>query len=112
VRLYSNENFPLQVVQALRLLGHDVLTSLEAGKANQSTPDEEVLEFTTEQGRALLTINRRDFIALHERGLKHAGMIVCTQDADVQGQAERIHAAISTRRTLSGQLIRVDRPAK
>jgi hypothetical protein len=30
-RFYSNENFPRRAVQALRELGHEVLTSLEAG---------------------------------------------------------------------------------
>jgi hypothetical protein len=30
-RLYSNENFPLPVVEKLRALGHDVLTVQEAG---------------------------------------------------------------------------------
>ena len=42
-RLYSNENFPRPVVEALRHRGHDVLTSLEAGRANQGIPDDEVL---------------------------------------------------------------------
>ena len=32
-RLYANENFPYQVVIALRALGHDVLTVQEAGNA-------------------------------------------------------------------------------
>jgi len=50
--LYANENFPFLVVQALRLLGHDVLTTLEAGNANQSTPDEQVLAFATQNRRA------------------------------------------------------------
>ena len=34
--LYSNENFPLPVVERLRALGHDVLTLQEAGKADQA----------------------------------------------------------------------------
>jgi len=44
-RLYSNENFPLDMVIELRKLGHDVLTSYEAGQANQGIPDIEVLAF-------------------------------------------------------------------
>jgi hypothetical protein len=36
-RLYANENFPLRVVEALRQLGHDVLTVREAGHDNQRT---------------------------------------------------------------------------
>ena len=64
-RLYSNENFPLPVVEELRRLGHDVLTIQEAGKANQECPDEAVLASASADDRALLTINRKHFIRLH-----------------------------------------------
>ena len=39
--LYSNENFPLPVVEKLRELGHNVLTVQEAGKSDQALPDAE-----------------------------------------------------------------------
>lgn len=42
-RLYSNENFPIPVVEELRRLGHDVLTIQETGYANQEYPDDGVL---------------------------------------------------------------------
>jgi hypothetical protein len=58
-RLYANENFPRQVVERLRELGHDVLTTQKAGRAGQSVPDPEVLAFATREQRAVLTINRR-----------------------------------------------------
>ncbi len=111
-KLYANENFPLKVVQALRTLGHDFLTSQEARKANLSIPDTDVLTFATENERALLTINRRDFIHLHQLGDRHEGIIVCTQDPDIQAQAERINQAILVCQSLSGQLIRVNRPQR
>ncbi len=60
-RLYSNENFPLPVVDRLRALGHDVLTIQATGKADQALPDDKVLEFATAENRALLTLNRRHF---------------------------------------------------
>lgn len=75
-RLYSNENFPLPAVEALRRLGHDVLTSHDAGKSNAGIPDDEVLRFATENGRAVLTHNRQDFIRLHRESADHAGIIV------------------------------------
>jgi Domain of unknown function (DUF5615) len=50
-RFYSNENIPLQVVTERRNLGHDVLTSLDAGRANASVPNSEVLEFAVADGR-------------------------------------------------------------
>ncbi|MCX6065098.1 MAG: DUF5615 family PIN-like protein [Chloroflexi bacterium] len=110
-RLYANENFPFQVVRALRDLGHDVLTSLDAGKANQSIPDNEVLLFATQEKRALLTINRRDFIPFHQ-GVQHAEIIVCTQDGDIDGQASRIHTSIQSVGSIAGQLLRVNRPQR
>ena len=58
-RLYSNENFPLPVVEELRRLGHDVLTIQETGKANQEFPDEAVLSSASANNRAVLTINRK-----------------------------------------------------
>ncbi|MFM7368915.1 MAG: DUF5615 family PIN-like protein, partial [Sphaerospermopsis kisseleviana] len=63
VRLYADENFPLEIVRQLRQYQYDVLTSYEAGKANQSIPDDEVLAFATQEKRVLLTLNRDDFIA-------------------------------------------------
>ena len=112
-RFYTNENFPLQVVRALRSLGHDVLTSLEAGHANRRIADDEVLKFATSQRRALLTQNRRDFLKLHNAGnSQHAGIVLCTADPDFAGQAQRIHAAVlSYREDLPNVLIRVNRPA-
>ena len=107
--LYSNENFPLPVVERLRALGHDVLTIQETGKADQALPDNEVLQFATKEHRAVLTLNRRHFIRLHQKNSQHAGIIVCTVDADFTGQAERIHKAISAQVSLAGQLVRVNR---
>lgn len=77
-RLYSNENFPFPAVAELRRLRHDVLTVLEAGKAEQAVQDDEVLAFALQQERAVLTINRKHFIALHRTSPTHAGIIVCT----------------------------------
>ena len=109
-RLYSNENFPFPVVAELRRLGHDVLTVLEAGKAEQAIEDDEVLAFATERNHAVLTINRKHFIALHRTTPQHAGIIVCTFDADFIGQAARIDAELDKNDNLNGQILRVNRP--
>ena len=95
IKLYVNENFPMPVIFHLRQLGYDVLTSLEAGNANQRIPDDKVLEFATHQDRVLLTLNRRDFIKLHRQNPIHSGIIVCTEDANFQALANRIHLEIS-----------------
>ena len=108
-RLYSNENFTLLIVEILRELGHDVLTSYDSGKANQSIPDADVLAFATEQQQAVLTFNRKDFIKLHIADSNHVGIVVCTFDSNSEAVAQRIHLAISEI-DLTGQLIRVIRP--
>ena len=108
-RLYSNENFPLPVVAALRVLGHDVLTSLDAGKANDAIPDEEVLRHATADQHAVITHNRQDFIHLHRLHPDHDGIIVCTVDTDFPALAARIHAQLQALDSLHGELLRINR---
>src|SRR5262245_48661288 len=94
-RFYSNENIAQQVVAELRHLGHDVLTSLEAGKANAAVPDSDVLAFAASESRILLSHNRRHFMRLHRNKTEdHAGIVVCTFDPDFRRQAQRIHNAV------------------
>lgn len=107
--LYSNENFPLPVVEALRALGHDVLTIQQTGKADQALPDKEVLTFATRELRAVLPLNRLHFIRLHRQQPEHAGINVCKFDPDFEAQARWIHKAIAGQATLAGQLLRVNR---
>ncbi|MFN6527051.1 DUF5615 family PIN-like protein [Nostoc sp. ChiSLP03a] len=92
VKLYSNENFPMDIVRELRQLGYDVLTSYEAGQANQGIPDEEVLIFATHNQRIVITLNRDDFIALHNSGIAHNGIIICETHRDYLGQTQTLHA--------------------
>jgi Domain of unknown function (DUF5615) len=106
-RLYADEQFPRETVFALRNLGHDVLTVQEAGKANQRIPDDEVLAFATSNQRAVVTLNRYDFIRLHSQQPKHAGIIVCTENSDFAMLATRIDEAIFSVETLAGRLVRV-----
>ncbi|MFN0315871.1 MAG: DUF5615 family PIN-like protein [Burkholderiales bacterium] len=110
VRLYTNENFPLPVVEELRRLGHDVLTTLESGKAGLAIPDAEMLAFAAKELRVLLTFNRRHFIRLHGDNSNHAGIVVCTFDTDFAGLGGRIHSALESMTSLAGNLIRVNRP--
>ncbi|BAZ82146.1 DUF5615 family PIN-like protein [Sphaerospermopsis kisseleviana CS-549] len=111
VRLYADEQFPRVVSELLRNFGHDVLTVQEAGKANQSIPDEEVLNFAIQEERAILTLNRYDFIRLHRLQPNHSGIIVCTNDSDRNRMSQRLHEAISQAGNLAGKLIRVVRPS-
>ena len=106
---YTNENFPIKVAEYLREMGHDVLTSQEARKANQRIPDEDVLKFATESERILLTLNRWDFIVLHNQSNKHVGIVVCTQNSDLFQQAQQIDKSVRESGNMKGVLLRVNR---
>src|SRR5437868_3058573 len=92
---YSDENVPLQLVEAVRALGRDVLTALDDGRANQGIDDPDVLARAAELGRAVLTGNRGDFRRLHRRVPNHAGIVTYTDDPNVPALAGRIDAAVS-----------------
>ncbi len=108
-RIYTNENFPRPVALSLRQLGHDVLTSQEAGNAGFAVPDEEVLRYATQENRVLLTLNRLHFKRLHGKNPDHAGIILCTYDSDFSDQAMRIHQLLESEQVFEGRLFRVNR---
>jgi predicted nuclease of predicted toxin-antitoxin system len=110
VKLYADENVPRALVDALRELGQDVLTCYEAGNAGRGVADEQVLRFASSQGRAVLTMNRRDFFRLDRRIREHAGIVACTEDADCEQQAARIREALRGVDDLCGKVLRVNRP--
>jgi len=110
-RIYTNENFYYEAADILRQLGHNVLTTRDAGKANLKIPDEDVLAFAVLESRIVVTFNYRHFIRLHRISPEHLGIIICTEDKDVKALALRIHAAIEdSNGDISNQLIRINRP--
>jgi hypothetical protein len=108
VRFYSNENFPRQAVEALRALGHDVLTTPEALKAGLSDP--EVLKYATENHRVVLTHNWKHFVRLHNDNANHCGVVVARTDIDFERLARRVHEAVSALANPAGQLIMLSKP--
>ncbi len=109
-RLYTNENFPLPVVEQLRELGHDTLTSYESGNAGQAIPDEDVLAFAVAEKRILFTLNRKHFIRLHHEKPEHFGIMVCTFDPNFAALGDRINQAIEIEAEVQGKLNRINRP--
>jgi hypothetical protein len=108
-RLYANENFPVDVVLALRSMGHDVLTTHDVGKSNQSIEDDAVLQYAVSCDRCLITINRRDFKRLHRAVPVHRGIIICTENRDYAAFARGIDEVIRRTPDLTNQLLRVVR---
>ncbi|BAZ08313.1 hypothetical protein NIES4071_01180 [Calothrix sp. NIES-4071] len=110
-RLYADEQFPRIVSELLQAMGHDVLTVQEAGNANLGIPDDEVLAFAVSDNRAVMTLNRDDFVRLHRANPLHAGIIVITNDMDRSRMAARINEAIMASEPLSNKLVRIVRPS-
>ncbi|HEX6985012.1 MAG TPA: DUF5615 family PIN-like protein, partial [Planctomycetaceae bacterium] len=96
--------------EALRRLGHDVVTLAEAGLADAGLPDDAVSDAAVADGRAVLTLNRRDFLRLHRLRPDHAGIVICTFDPDFDAQASRIDSALRAHPDPAGLLIRVNLP--
>lgn len=75
--------------------------SREAARSNQAIPDEDVLRFAGSQNRVLLTLSRKRFMHFHATNPGHAGIIVCSFDADFRASAHRVHAASNPPSNLS-----------
>ena len=110
MRLLADENSPFPVVEALRRFGHDVVTLSDLGKAGQAVTDVAVLKLASDDSRAVLTLNRKHFVRLHQSSSDHSGIVVCSFDLDFDGQAKRIRAALGAQSLLGGQLLRINRP--
>ena len=106
MKFYADENFPLDTVRELRRLGHDVLTAFEDKRSHRGIADEKVLKRAGKLSRAILTINRRDFLRLHRIDDDHSGIIICTQDPEFSRQAQIIDKNCEPQNDLYGQLIR------
>lgn len=109
LQFYSNENFPLVMVNLLRAEGHDVLTSYEAGQANQGIPDDQVLQYAKATNRILITENRQDFIDLHRTVPHHAGIIIFKYDRDYAGKIRVVTDFLNNEdgQSLKNRLLRV-----
>ena len=107
MKLYADEDFNHGVVTRFRALGHDVVTVMDVDRRGLS--DVEQLVYATEAGRALITFNRADYHALHHQHDEHARIITCTRDPNVEALAARIHAEISARSGLAGEVILIVR---
>lgn len=108
MQLYADEDFPFLAVEALRGLGHDVLTVQEDNR--RRAPDMDILSRAHALGRVLLTHNRRHFVRLDRQGAPHSGIISATQDPkNPMALACRIHAAVAGS-SPGHWFIRVNRP--
>jgi hypothetical protein len=99
VRLYLDADVHRDLAQALRLRGFDVLSAWEAGNAALS--DSRQLQFAAISGRAILTFNVPDFVALgagwQRLGRHHWGIVLSPQ-VTLTLALQRVSRLLSTAR--------------
>jgi hypothetical protein len=75
-------------------------------------PETQIPTFAAADCRILVTHNRLHFLRLHQnRTADHAGIVLCTFDADFCRQAQRIDDAVRADPDMSNKLVRVNRPS-
>ena len=63
-------------------------------KAEQKN-DLEVLQYATSLNRVVLTMNRRDFIRLHNQVSQHEGIVICRSITNWEKIAQSLHQSLS-----------------
>jgi predicted nuclease of predicted toxin-antitoxin system len=80
-KVYLDEDVSVEVAKLLHAGQCDALTTAEAKRLGASDRDQ--LEFSTSDGRVLVTHNRRDFESLarirFETRISHAGLIIAVR---------------------------------
>ena len=81
--MYLNENLSDEIAQRLRMNDIDAVSSHETGM--DAREDDEQLQFAVAQGRAIVSINKKDYRRLNARykanGWEHEGIIL-SRDID------------------------------
>lgn len=100
ILLFTDEHIDTRLAPALTRRGRDVLSCQEAGRANQRISDEDQLAFAASQGRAILTFNTIDFIALDiewkQAGRRHAGIVVSPEIRSLTELIQRVEHHLAT----------------
>lgn len=80
---FLDEDVQQFLAEALRTRGFDALHVYEVGRGG--LPDEDQLAFSSEEGRCLVSYNKRDFAVLWaacaEAGREHSGIVVAKRHA-------------------------------
>ena len=81
MKLLLDEMYPSLIARELRARGHDVVSIHES--PGSGAPDEQVLDHSRSEGRAVVTENVRDYRPLAEAllaaGDSHAGLVFTTE---------------------------------
>ena len=86
IRFHMDEQVDRAIAEALRRRGINLTTTPEAGLLG--AVDEEQLAFAISQQRVIFTRDD-DFLAFHQRGVEHYGLVYCHQNSRSIGDIVR-----------------------
>jgi predicted nuclease of predicted toxin-antitoxin system len=106
MRLLANENFPPELITALREAGHDVVAVRDT---HRGMADAEILRFAGKEGRIVATFDK-DFGALaFGAGIPApAGIILVRLDPRRTGVAPVVVAALRQKRAWAGHFATIE----
>src|SRR5436190_16343262 len=109
----ADEDGPLRLNAALRLLGHNVTTvrKIDTSKSGSGISDRDVLLYAIERSWIVLTCNQKHFRRLHEEIGWHCGIVAVTQENDsdrLAKLAKFIDLEIKAAAKIRGQFLQVD----
>lgn len=85
MRLVLNEMWSAEIARQLRGRGFDVVAATEVPRRYRGVPDDEFFRRAQEDGRAVVTDNIRDFMAIvaerASRGEPHCGVVFALRPA-------------------------------
>lgn len=83
IRFHLDEHVNPAIANVLRRRGIDITTTTEAGLCRAD--DQSQIAYAWHEGRVLVT-HDDDFLRWHSRGVPHAGIAYCRQEARSLGQ--------------------------
>lgn len=86
IRFHLDENCDAAIATGLRLHGVDISTTADAGLGGAI--DEGHVAFALAEGRVIFT-HDSDFVVLHRKGVRHAGISYCHQRRHSLGEVIR-----------------------
>ena len=96
VRFYTDEHISRAVINGLRRLGADVLTTPEADMLGAT--DDQHLALSSDLGRVFVTQDR-DFLRLNRRGFPHTGIVYADEGTSISRMIRGLRRVYETKST-------------
>jgi len=107
VKLVLNEMWSSEIARQLRRRGHDVVAATELPRRYRRIPDHEFFERAQEDGRAIVTDNVRDFMAIvaeqARRAEPHYGVVFAVRPTFDRAQPAVVEEMTRALVTLLGE---------